>query len=163
VSAAEAPSGPELWFYHLERSDLEDMLALLLEKSLQRGWRALVVSPSQERLDLLDEALWTKRPEGFLPHGRADKPKAERQPILLSATAETNPNQASVLFLLDQAWHELLDRPASIGFSRVAVIFDGADTDGLAAARGRWAAAKKAGWQSAYLRETGPGRWEKQG
>ena len=33
----------ELWFYHLERSELERALPPLLEKCLQRGWRALVV------------------------------------------------------------------------------------------------------------------------
>ena len=32
----------ELWFYHLERGELERALPPLLEKCLQRGWRALV-------------------------------------------------------------------------------------------------------------------------
>ena len=32
----------ELWFYHLERTELEKALPPLLEKCLQRGWRALV-------------------------------------------------------------------------------------------------------------------------
>ncbi|HVK81146.1 MAG TPA: DNA polymerase III subunit chi, partial [Verrucomicrobiae bacterium] len=60
----------ELWFYHLERSELARALAPLLEKSLQRGWRALVRGGSPERLDELDAVLWTYRDDSFLPHAR---------------------------------------------------------------------------------------------
>ena len=38
----------EVWFYHLERTGLDQALPELLEKTLQRGWRAVVrgVAPS---------------------------------------------------------------------------------------------------------------------
>ncbi|MDB5454933.1 MAG: polymerase chi subunit HolC, partial [Caulobacter sp.] len=35
----------DVWFYHLERSALEQVLPELLEKTLGRGWRALVRGP----------------------------------------------------------------------------------------------------------------------
>ena len=35
-------AGPEIWFYHLERSTLDQVLPGLLEKTRERGWRALV-------------------------------------------------------------------------------------------------------------------------
>ena len=35
---------PEIWFYHLERSTLDQVLPTLLEKTLERGWRALIKS-----------------------------------------------------------------------------------------------------------------------
>src|SRR5476651_65375 len=92
----------ETWFYHLERSALEPVLVDLLERTLKRGWRAVVRSPDPKRIEELDEKLWTYRDEGFLPHGRADEPLAERQPILLS-TGEQRPNGAHALFLLDGA------------------------------------------------------------
>ena len=41
----------EVLFYHLTESTLEDALPGLLEKSLQRGWRALVRTGSEERRD----------------------------------------------------------------------------------------------------------------
>ena len=31
----------EVWFYHLEQTGLEQALPELLEKTLQRGWRAI--------------------------------------------------------------------------------------------------------------------------
>jgi DNA polymerase-3 subunit chi len=163
VSGANAPAaGPELWFYHLERSSLEETLSLLLDRCLQRGWRALVVSGATERLAELDERLWTARDDSFLPHARAGKGQDARQPILLSANPAENANQAQALFLLDQAWHERLDTPAAAGFARVSLMFDGGHSEALAGARQRWAAARKAGWTAAYFRETSPGKWEKQ-
>ena len=38
----------EVWFYHLERTGLEQALPELLNKTLARGWRALVRSRSSK-------------------------------------------------------------------------------------------------------------------
>ena len=61
----------ELWFYHLERSALEDVLPELLEKTLARGWRALVRSPDARRLEALDQWLWSWRDDSFTPQCRS--------------------------------------------------------------------------------------------
>ena len=58
-----------LWFYHLERSSIETALPPLLEKCLERGWRAVVRGGLPERLEALDQTLWTWKEETFLPHG----------------------------------------------------------------------------------------------
>jgi DNA polymerase-3 subunit chi len=145
----------ELWFYHLERSELERALPPLLEKCLQRGWRALVRGGSNERLDALDETLWTYRDESFLPHGR-DGAGAARQPVLLTS-AGGNANGAQVLFLLDGA------EPGDLsGFERACVMFDGRDEAALELARSRWKQAKEAGLAASYWRESAAGKWEKQ-
>ena len=49
----------EVLFYHLQSMSLENVLPPLLEKSLERGWRVVVQSTSQERTDALDAHLWT--------------------------------------------------------------------------------------------------------
>ena len=49
----------EILFYHLLRQPLEAVLPSLLERSLARGWRAVVHAPSAERLQALDDHLWT--------------------------------------------------------------------------------------------------------
>src|SRR5918997_577658 len=59
----------EVFFYHLQQKPLEAVLPTLLEKSLERGWRALVQATSEERLSALDDHLWTFSDESFLPHG----------------------------------------------------------------------------------------------
>ena len=90
---------PEIWFYHLERSTLEQVLPGLMEKTRERGWRALVRAADPALLDDIDERLWTYRDDSFLAHGRDGGPEAARQPILLTEGVE-NPNAAQALFIL---------------------------------------------------------------
>ena len=59
----------EVYFYHLERRSLDDVLPTLLELSLKRGWRAAVQAASEERVEAINTLLWTYRDETFLPHG----------------------------------------------------------------------------------------------
>jgi DNA polymerase-3 subunit chi len=147
----------ELWFYHLERTELEAALPPLLEKCLERGWRALVRGGVEERLDALDISLWTYRDESFLAHGRAGRDDPERQPIYLTG-ADGNPNQAQALFAIDGAPLEDLS-----DFERAVMLFDGRDEAALATARTRWKAAKDRGTAVSYWRQNDNGRWEKQG
>jgi len=145
----------ELWFYQLERSELEQTLPPLLEKCLQRGWRALVRAGSEERLEALDIALWTYRDDSFLPHAREGDPA--RQPVWLT-TALGNPNGAQALFLIDGAApHD------AAAFERACLVFDGRDEAALQSARSHWKAAKAAGLPASYWREGAAGKWEKQG
>ena len=144
----------ELWFYHLERSELERALPPLLEKCLQRGWRALVRGGSPERIEQLDEALWTYRDESFLPHAREGDPK--RQPVWLT-TDGGNPNGAQALFLIDGA------EPGDLAaFGRACLVFDGRDENALETARSRWKQAKEQGVVASYWKESAAGKWEKQ-
>lgn len=145
----------ELWFYHLERSGLEEVLPELLEKSLQRGWRVLVKSPDEDHLGRLDTLLWTWRDESFLPHGRDGDDQAALQPVLLS-TDETGPNQPDVLFLLDGAQPHDLNR-----FERSIVLFDGHDADAVNGARGLWKQAADKGVDVSYWRQSEAGAWQK--
>jgi len=148
----------ELWFYHLERSEIEQALGPLLEKCLQRGWRALVRGGIAERLEALDSSLWSYRDEGFLPHGLdgAAGVDASRQPVLLTAQGG-NPNGAQVLFLIDGA------EPGDIStFERACLVFDGRDEAALVSARSRWKEAKENGIVASYWRESAAGKWEKQ-
>ncbi|HCK84048.1 MAG TPA: DNA polymerase III subunit chi [Hyphomonadaceae bacterium] len=145
---------PELWFYHLERSDLERALPPLLEKCLQRGWRALVRGGNAERLDQLDAVLWTFRDDSFVPHAREGDPK--RQPVWLTSEGG-NPNAAQILFLVDGA-----EAGDSSAFERTCVVFDGRDEAALESARSHWKIAKEAGISTAYWRESADGKWEKQ-
>lgn len=145
----------EIWFYHLERSGLEQVLPELLEKTLSRGWRAVVRSPLQDRLEHLDGWLWTYRDDAFLPHGLEGEPFAERQPVLLTRSPG-NPNSAQALFLLDGA-------PAGDlgGLARCVLIFDGRDDAALGAARSSWAAFKREGRPISYWRQAEAGGWLK--
>ncbi len=64
---------PEIWFYHLERSTLDQVLPTLLEKTLERGWRALIKSAHSHRLGKIES---TRRCGPF--GTKASCPTAER-------------------------------------------------------------------------------------
>ena len=146
----------EVWFYHLERTGLDQALPELLEKTLARGWKAIVRTPQAERIEHLDGWLWTYRDESFLPHAPAGEPGAARQPILLTTGFE-NPNGAEALFLIDNA------EPGELaGYARCVVLFDGADEAQVVAARGLWTVLRKQGSPASYWKQQGRG-WEKQG
>jgi DNA polymerase-3 subunit chi len=152
-----AEGGCEIWFYHLERARLEQVLPELLEKTLARGWRALVRTSAVERIDHLDSWLWSYRDDSFLAHGIEGEPFADRQPVVLARGAD-NPNAANALFLLDGA--EAGDLSA---FERCVLIFDGTDEAAVARARGQWAGFKSAGHPVSYWRQGETRGWEKQG
>lgn len=146
----------EVWFYHLERSSLEQVLPELLERTLQRGWKALVRSSQAERVDHLDGFLWSWRDDSFLPHGTADEPLADRQPVLLTTGAD-NLNEAQALFLLDGA-----EAGDLAPYERCIVLFDGRDDAALAAARQSWKNFKKEGRSVSYWKQGVERGWEKQ-
>ena len=148
----------EILFYHLQRQPLEKVLPTLLEKSLERGWRALVRATSEERLSALDDHLWTYSDESFLPHGSEREQDAGDQPVVLTLS-ERNPNGAAVLFLIEGA---PVPEDAS-AFQRLVLLFDGNDEEALAAARAQWKAVKGAGHDATYWQQDARGRWEKRG
>ncbi len=145
----------ELFFYHLDRRTLEDVLPTLLERSLARGWRAAVQAGNEERIEALNTLLWSYREDSFLPHGTARDGPAPAQPIYLTVTDE-NPNGAQVRFLVDGA--EIADPQP---YERVVVIFDGRDEEAVASAREQWQAAKTQGLAVSYWQQDENGRWHK--
>lgn len=146
----------EVLFYHLEDQPLERVLPSLLERSLERGWRVVVQTSSEERAEALDAHLWTYRDDAFLPHGTARQPDAAAQPVLLTAGAD-NPNAANVRFLVDGA---ALPEDAA-AYSRIVLLFDGNDDDAVAAARIHWSQARERGLEATYWQTDENGRWAK--
>ena len=151
----------EIWFYHLQRRTLDEVLPGLLERALQRGWRAVVQGASDERIGALDEHLWTYSDESFLPHGTAREGDPEGQPIFLT-TGPENPNGASVRFLIEGAEiAPILDRGEP--YERLMFLFDGNDAEALTAARAQWSALKTRKLPLSYWQQSEDGRWEKRG
>ena len=143
----------EVRFYHLTRQSLEQALPALLEKTLERGWRAILRGPDAERLSALDNWLWTYSDNGFLPHAiQGDGPDAE-QPLLLT-TEDVNPNGANVLFLLDGLTE------SAHAYDLICLVFSGGDEAAVNAARAAWAKYKDAGASLTYWQQGDRG-WEK--
>ncbi|MGH6829292.1 MAG: DNA polymerase III subunit chi [Rhizomicrobium sp.] len=149
----------EALFYQLERRPLTDILPGLIEKSLQRGWRAVIKTESAERSAMLDNLLWAYDEASFLAHARSGDGDPKRQPVLITVEDE-NPNDARVLFCVGgtepQDWQNLA------AFARVVLLFDGRDSYALGQARAAWKKAGESGHDVTYWKEQPSGKFEKQ-
>ena len=145
----------EILFYHLERQPLEAVLPVLLQKTLERGWKAVVQAGSEERVEALCNALWTWRDDAFIPHGTKNDGEAEAQPIWLTDKDDT-PNGATVRFFVDGAALGEVD-----GLERAIYMFDGRDNDAVETARDEWRRIAKTEHQATYWQQSRQGRWEK--
>lgn len=146
----------EVWFYHLEREPVEDVLPGLLARGLQRGLRLAVQSPSQEKLKALSERLWGLEDVAFLAHGDAATPMPGLQPIYLSENGG-NPNNAAYRFFVDGADPEDLSH-----LTRASIMFDGNDDAALDKARALWKRCKSEGHAISYWKQDEQGRWKDQ-
>ena len=144
----------EIWFYHLETQPLERALPALLEKTLERGWRAVVETSSRERASAIDTLLWSYRDDSFLPHGIAGEASDPDQPVLITMD-EGNPNAASVRFFVDRA----VPRTGE-GYERIFYLFSGHDPDAVTEARAAWKGLTE-GNSLAYWQQDDSGRWVK--
>jgi DNA polymerase III subunit chi len=144
----------EVLFYHLEQRPLEAVIPTLLEKTIERGWRAIVEVGSTERAEALDAHLWTYREDSFLAHGLAGEETDALQPILIT-TANDNPNGAAVRFFIDRAVPQSAE-----GYQRVVYMFSGHDPDAVSEARLAWRNLLP-GNTLTYWQQEPDGRWVK--
>jgi DNA polymerase-3 subunit chi len=151
----------EVLFYHLERRALDDVLPGMIEKTLERGWRALIRVESSDRADAIDNLLWTYNEQTFLLHAQAGECDPKRQPVLITVE-DDNANGANVLFLVGGATAPDWDEPSTKSLTRVVVMFEGRDGEVLARARTAWSVAKTAGHDVTYWKESAAGKFEKQ-
>ena len=151
----------EILFYCLERQSVEDILPGLLERTLERGWRAIVRTDSAERMNALDTHLWTWSEQSFLAHGTPETGFASRQPVYLT-TGNENPNRADVLFLAGGEWPADWSAPDVAQFVRVVILFNGQDADILSRAGASWRGAQRSGHSATFWRQTASGKWQQE-
>ncbi|MEW5726814.1 MAG: DNA polymerase III subunit chi [Pseudomonadota bacterium] len=144
----------QIGFYHLLKMPLDQALPRLLDKAMAAGHKVVVMAGSRERVEHLNDRLWTFEADSWLPHGSAADGEADLQPIWLT-DADENPNGAGVLVLCDGV---VSDKVAD--YARVLDLFDGNDDAAVAAARERWKTWKAAGHQLVYYQQTERGGWE---
>lgn len=146
----------EILFYHLEAQPLERVLPQLLEKSLERGWRAVVETSSRERASALDAMLWTYRDDSFVPHGIAGEETDANQPVLIRMD-DDNGNNANVRFFVDRTVPN-----SGAGYERIVYLFSGHDPDAVTEARIAWRTLLDEGSNTlTYWQQDEGGRWVK--
>lgn len=143
----------EIHFYHLTSTPLERALPKLLEKAVQGGFKSIVLMDSEDKVEWMNNVLWTYDQNAFLPHGSAKDGNGELQPVYITASEE-NPNQANLLVITDGSELELDD-----SVKRVIDIFDGNDAGLATKAASRSKKYKEAGHIVEYRQQTAGGSW----
>ena len=146
----------EVWFYHLEREPVENVLPGLLARGVQRGLRLAVQAANADILKMLSEKLWAMEDVAFLAHGDADTPMPHLQPIYLTTTAD-NPNGAAYRFFVSGS-----EPQDMAGIERASILFDGNDRTAIEQARATWRRMKADGHVISYWKQDDAGRWVNQ-
>ena len=146
----------QLDFYQIGEAGLEQVMLMLLRKTLLANKKALFLCP-MPTARAVDTALWTHDPESWIPHGLDGANGADFCQVWVSSDMAANPINAEYLFLLHGS------APAQwVGFTRCFCLFDGKSDAQLQQARNQWRL-----WQEldeatlCYYAQNAEGGWDK--
>ena len=110
----------QIIFYSAAPLQVEKTLFALLEKSLEKGNKSLLLFKDKEKCLSINEQLWTYKQNSFLPHISEDDQIYDKidVPVYLS-TKNENPFKAELLFSIDGFLPDNIDH-----FERVIIIID---------------------------------------
>ena len=110
----------QIIFYNTAPLQVEKTLFALLEKSLEKGNKSLLLFKEKEKCLSINEQLWTYKQNSFLPHISEDDQIYDNIdiPVYLS-TKNENPFKAKLLFSIDGFLPDNIDH-----FERVIIIID---------------------------------------
>jgi len=110
----------QIIFYSTAPLQVEKTLFALLEKSLEKGNKSLLLFKDKEKCLSINEQLWTYKQNSFLPHISEDDQIYNNidVPVYLS-TKNENPFKAELLFSIDGFLPDNIDH-----FERVIIIID---------------------------------------
>lgn len=144
----------EIRFYHLQRTSEDAALPQIALKAWQAGHKIVVKCTDTDHVERLNNALWTFRPEVFLPHGSKADGAGVRQPVWLT-DADDNPNGARTLIVGTGAVSEQVG-----AYDLSCIMLNGNEAAQVEAARSLWKVYKDAGHTVSYWQQGEQG-WEK--
>lgn len=141
-------------FYRLMRHSMDEVIDMLVPRAYGQGWRVMIRHPERPVLQRLDERLWLRPEDGFLPHGLEGGPHDADQPVLLGSGGIVN--GAKALFLIGP---QPVD-PGEAGLTeRIWLVFDGNSEPQVQAARLQWKAVTQAGLVAQFWSDES-GKWQ---
>lgn len=143
----------EVWFYHLERQPLKQVLPQLVSRGLQQGRRMVVQTATAESIPQISDQLWAAEDVAFLAHGYGDD--TGPQQLLWLCADDANPNSANYRFYVEGALPTLID-----GLERALILFESHSEDALATIRNEWKKRKAEGHSISYWKQDEGGKWQ---
>ena len=110
----------QIIFYSSAPLQVENTLFALIEKSIEKGYKSLLLFLDKEKCSMIDEKLWTYKQNSFLPHLSEDEEiSAEIDIPIYLTTKNENPYEAELLFSIDGFLPDNINN-----FERVIIIID---------------------------------------
>lgn len=126
---------------------------MLLLGALERNWRVMIRGSDPDILRNLDESLWLRPDDSFLPHGMEGGPHDSTQPVLIGQGAAVN--NAEAVMLLGGA---RVDMDEARRLERLWLLFEDGEAAQVNTARAEWRAVKAAEIKAEYWTDSS-GRW----
>ena len=146
----------QLDFYQIGQAGVEQVMLVLLKKTLAAKQKALILCPMPAASEI-DSALWTHDPESWIPHGLDDTNGADFSHVWVSSDMAANPINAEYLFLLHGSVPAQWD-----GFKRCFCLFDGKSDEQLQRARNHWKMWQELDYLTlGYFAQNAEGGWDK--
>jgi DNA polymerase III subunit chi len=96
----------EVSFYILPSASLPErdlFTCKLVEKAYRQGVYSFILTTSMEHIQIMDDLLWTFRPNSFVPHQcYANRQASDLQQVLISAALSDVPQGATLINLSPQ-------------------------------------------------------------
>lgn len=124
-------------FYQTARRTVNQTLALMLNKLLNRQQKAIIRMPSAEMAKSLSDFLWVTTPNSFIPHGLQNVDSSEHQPLWISADISDNPIAADTLFVCGDV-PQIEASASDSQFNEIILLFDDKDPAHIARMREFW-------------------------
>ncbi|GHU21595.1 hypothetical protein FACS189472_14320 [Alphaproteobacteria bacterium] len=103
----------EFVIYSTDTEKFQSVIIGLLEKVYSSEKKCIFFSPMEDRLKVIDKALWTFSTNAFIPHGDKKLGFCDKQPIYFTSVCE-NPNAATVLMMVDSfdysSWNDNFEK-----------------------------------------------------
>ena len=90
----------EIFFYKLKNLSIELFLISLIEKSISKNWNSLVLLDNIERMEEINDLMWTFNDTSFIPHGSQSDLNPDKHNVYLTCNEE-HLNNSNIIFSID--------------------------------------------------------------
>lgn len=147
----------EINFYCIEE-DINGFLHNFLSKLVEKNKKVFIYSENIEKMEKLDNMLWTLKKVDFLPHSLYNDIGSEKTPIIIS-NQKDNKNQSNFILI-----SSFLDDTVFLdSFEKTFYIFSPINQSIIENVKNNWNKYKKIGFHEKLLKKDNDGKWKEYG
>lgn len=142
-------------FYCIEEDINQFLHTFLINVVVENKKKVIIYSEHQEKIDKLDDTLWTMKKTSFLPHLKIDEKGFEETPLLISNKLE-NPINADFLLISN-----FLDSKEFLNnFDKIFYIFSPINPQIIKSVKENWEKYKNMGFELNFIKKDSSNKWK---